>query len=105
MFALAEKKHVFIYDTASGAEVHRLDDHIDPMALQFLPHHWLLSSVGRAGWLKYTDTSTGNKVSEHRTKVSDREGGRRGCRCVLCLTLCSSLRSSSSSRSSGLAPP
>ena len=60
---------MFIYDTASGAEIHRLDDHIDPMALQFLPHHWLLSSVGRAGWLKYTDTSTGIKVSEHRTKL------------------------------------
>ena len=69
MFAVAEKKHVFIYDTASGAEVHRLNDHIDPMAIQFLPHHWLLSSVGRAGWLKYTDTSTGIKISEHRTKL------------------------------------
>lgn len=69
MFALAEKKHVFIYDSATGAEIHRLNDHIDPLCLDFLPYHWLLCSVGRAGWLKYTDTSTGTKVSEHRTKL------------------------------------
>jgi len=69
MFALAEKKHVFIYDSVTGAEVHRLGDHIDPLAIDYLPYHWLLASVGRAGFLKYTDTSTGDKVSEHRTKL------------------------------------
>ena len=52
MFALAEKKHVFIYDSVTGAEVHRLGDHIDPLAIDYLPYHWLLASVGRAGFLK-----------------------------------------------------
>jgi U3 small nucleolar RNA-associated protein 7 len=68
MFALAEKKAVYIYDD-KGAEIHMLSDHIDPLALSFLPHHWLLSSIGRSGYLKYTDTSTGTKVAEIRTKL------------------------------------
>lgn len=68
LFAAAQKNHVFIYDH-TGAEVHRLSDHNDPMALQFLPYHWLLASIGRAGWLKYQDTSTGQLVSQHRTKL------------------------------------
>ncbi|GMI31137.1 hypothetical protein TrRE_jg11436 [Triparma retinervis] len=68
MFALAEKKAVYIYDH-NGSEIHHLSDHVDPLALQYLPYHWLLASVGRAGWLKYTDTSTGSKVCEFRTKL------------------------------------
>jgi|UPI000581A214 U3 small nucleolar RNA-associated protein 7 len=68
LFAAAQKNHAFIYDQ-TGAEVHRLSDHSDPMALQFLPYHWLLASVGRAGWLKYQDTSTGALVSQHRTQL------------------------------------
>jgi len=66
LFAAAQKNHVFIYDQA-GAEIHRLTDHNDPAALQFLPYHWLLASVGRAGFLKFQDTSTGELVSQHRT--------------------------------------
>lgn len=68
LFAAAQKNHVFIYDNA-GAEVHRLADHTDPSAMQFLPYHWLLASIGRAGWLKYQDTSTGQLVSQHRTRL------------------------------------
>ena len=68
LFAVAQKNHAFIYDH-TGAEVHRLGDHNDPMALQFLPYHWLLASVGRAGWLKYQDTTTGQLVSQHRTQM------------------------------------
>jgi len=68
MFAAAQSNHVFIYDN-TGTEIHRLDDHNDPFRLQFLPYHWLLASVGRAGWLKYHDTSTGTLVSQHRTKL------------------------------------
>ncbi len=68
LFAAAQKNHVFIYDH-TGAEVHRLSDHNDPLALQFLPYHWLLASIGRAGWLKYQDTSTGQLVSQHRTRL------------------------------------
>jgi len=66
MFALAQKKHVYIYDN-KGAEIHKMENHTDPHALQFLPYHFLLASIGRAGYLMYTDTSTGNFVSKHRT--------------------------------------
>ena len=68
MFAVAQKKSVFIYDDA-GTEIHQLKDHSDPFRLQFLPYHWLLASVGRTGYLRYVDTSTGNFVSEHRSKL------------------------------------
>ena len=68
MFAVAQKNHAYIYDN-TGAEIHDLKDHVDPMALDFLPHHWLLVSVGRSGWLKYHDTSTGELVTQHRTRL------------------------------------
>lgn len=68
LFAAAQANHVYIYDDA-GVEIHRLDEHNDPFCLDFLPYHWLLASVGRAGWLKYHDTSTGELVSQHRTKL------------------------------------
>jgi U3 small nucleolar RNA-associated protein 7 len=68
LFATAQAHHTFIYDH-TGAEVHRLSDHTDPLALQFLPYHWLLASVGKAGWLRYQDTSTGQVVSTHRTRL------------------------------------
>lgn len=68
MFGVAQKNHVYIYDD-SGAEIHKLDDHTDPFALEFLPYHWLLASVGRHGWLKYQDTTTGQLVSKHRTRM------------------------------------
>ncbi|GKY93704.1 hypothetical protein MPSEU_000337600 [Mayamaea pseudoterrestris] len=64
LFALAQQQHVYIYDD-TGAEIHRLASHIDPLQLEYLPHHWLLASLGRAGHLKYTDTSTGQLVSSH----------------------------------------
>lgn len=68
LFALAQKRHVYIYDD-KGAEIHHLADHKDPFALEFLPYHWLLASVGRTGWLHYHDTSTGTIVAQHRTKM------------------------------------
>ena len=68
LMAVAQTNHVYIYDDA-GAEIHKLNDHNDPMALEFLPYHWLLASVGRSGYLKYQDTSTGELVSQHRTKL------------------------------------
>jgi len=43
MFALAQKKNVFVYDD-SGAEIHRMADHTDIFRLQFLPYHWLLGT-------------------------------------------------------------
>lgn len=37
--------------------------------MEFLPYHWLLATVGSSGVLQYQDTSTGNLVSQHRTKL------------------------------------
>ncbi|KIP05890.1 hypothetical protein PHLGIDRAFT_107647 [Phlebiopsis gigantea 11061_1 CR5-6] len=67
-YAVAQKKYVFIYDR-DGVELHRLKSHIEPTRLEFLPYHWLLASVGNAGYLKYQDTSTGKVIAEHRTKL------------------------------------
>ncbi|KAJ8502892.1 hypothetical protein ONZ45_g11342 [Pleurotus djamor] len=67
-FAVAQKKYVFIYDR-DGVELHCLKSHIEPTRLEFLPYHWLLASIGNAGYLKYQDTSTGQLLVEHRTKL------------------------------------
>eukprot|EP00658_Telonema_sp_P-2_P017328 TRINITY_DN16719_c0_g1_i2.p1 TRINITY_DN16719_c0_g1~~TRINITY_DN16719_c0_g1_i2.p1 ORF type:complete len:524 (-),score=132.62 TRINITY_DN16719_c0_g1_i2:372-1943(-) len=68
MFAVAQKKYTYIYD-AEGIELHCIRTHIDINRLEFLPYHFLLVSVGNAGYLKYQDTSTGSMVAEHRTKL------------------------------------
>ncbi|ORZ24550.1 WD40-repeat-containing domain protein [Absidia repens] len=68
MVAVAQKKYVFIYDH-TGMEIHRMKNHIDVNKMEFLPYHYLLSTVGNAGYLKYHDTSTGDLVSEIRTKL------------------------------------
>ena len=43
-------------------------DTTDARRLEFLPHHFLLCSVGTTGVLRYQDTSTGRIVAQHRTK-------------------------------------
>lgn len=67
-FAVAQKKYVYIYDR-QGVEIHQLRHHIDVNRMQFLRYHFLLSSIGSAGYLKYQDTSTGQVVCEHKTKL------------------------------------
>ncbi|KAI9855060.1 MAG: Small subunit (SSU) processome component [Vezdaea acicularis] len=67
-FAVAQKKYVYIYDHA-GVELHCLKKHIEVTHMEFLPHHFLLGTVGNAGYLKYTDTSTGLTVAEIPTKL------------------------------------
>jgi U3 small nucleolar RNA-associated protein 7 len=47
-FAAAQKKYVYIYDKR-GLEVHCLRTHVAPEVLEFLPHHFLLSSIGEQG--------------------------------------------------------
>ncbi|EOD52482.1 putative small nucleolar ribonucleoprotein complex subunit protein [Neofusicoccum parvum UCRNP2] len=66
-FAVAQKKYVYIYDH-QGIEIHKLQKHIDVTHLEFLPYHFLLASIGNAGYLKYTDTSTGQMVTELPTR-------------------------------------
>ncbi|CAB3980828.1 probable U3 small nucleolar RNA-associated 7 [Paramuricea clavata] len=66
MFAVAQKKNVFIYDN-TGLELHCLKQHEGVNRLDFLPYHFLLTTVGQRGFLKYQDVSTGKLVSKIRT--------------------------------------
>jgi len=68
MMAVSQEKNVFIYDE-EGTEIHRLDGHRRCGGMEFLPYHWLLATIGNTGVLQYQDTSTGNLVSQHRTKM------------------------------------
>lgn len=45
-----------------------VQDTTEATRLEFLPHHFLLGSVGSTGVLRYQDTSTGRIVATHRTK-------------------------------------
>ncbi|ODV59237.1 Utp7p [Ascoidea rubescens DSM 1968] len=67
-FAVAQKKYTFVYNK-EGVELHRLSQHIEATSLDFLPYHFLLVSAGNTGFLKYHDVSTGEMVSEFRTKL------------------------------------
>ncbi|CAI5757418.1 unnamed protein product [Candida verbasci] len=67
-FAVAQKKYTFIYDK-QGIELHRLKQHIEATLLDFLPYHFLLTTAGQSGFLKYHDVSTGQLVSEIKTKL------------------------------------
>lgn len=67
-FAVAQKKYTFIYDH-EGVEIHRLKQHVEARHLEFLPYHYLLATAGETGFLKYQDVSTGQLVSELRTKL------------------------------------
>lgn len=68
MFAVAQKKHVYIYD-GKGIELHKLSKHSQVKALEFLPYHFLLVSIGVDGVLRYQDTSTGMLVAELPTRL------------------------------------
>ena len=66
-FAVAQKKHTYIYDHA-GVEIHCLRKYVETQFLEFLPYHFLLAGVEASGYLRYTDTSTGQIVAEHPTR-------------------------------------
>jgi U3 small nucleolar RNA-associated protein 7 len=44
---------VYIYDKR-GLEVHCLREHLEVHAMAFLPHHFLLATIGKPGVLIYT---------------------------------------------------
>jgi U3 small nucleolar RNA-associated protein 7 len=74
-FAAAQAKRAYIYDKR-GVELHRLDAHAEPRALQFLPFHFLLASAGgdSQGSLVYQDVSTGALVAQHKTRLGPSTG-------------------------------
>ncbi|KAF2281594.1 BING4CT-domain-containing protein [Westerdykella ornata] len=67
-FAVAQKKFVYIY-ARDGVEMHVLKKHTEATYLEFLPYHFLLSSISLTGVLRYTDTSTGQMLNEIPTKL------------------------------------
>lgn len=66
-FAVAQKKYTYIYDHA-GVEIHCLRKYVETTHLEFLPYHFLLAGIETSGFLRYTDTSTGQIVSEYSTR-------------------------------------
>jgi U3 small nucleolar RNA-associated protein 7 len=66
MFAAAQNKYTFIYDN-KGVEIHCMKRHERPLKLEYLPYHFLLTSVGHSGWIKWHDISIGEYVSGYQT--------------------------------------
>ena len=56
----------YIYDY-KGVEIHCMKRHENPLALDFLPYHFLLNSIGQSGWIKWHDISIGEYVAGYNT--------------------------------------
>lgn len=66
MFAVAQNKYTYIYDN-KGVEIHCMKRHERPFKLDFLPYHFLLTSIGHSGWIKWHDVSIGMYISGYQT--------------------------------------
>jgi U3 small nucleolar RNA-associated protein 7 len=65
-FAVAQQRYTYIYD-AKGVELHCMRRHERPYRLDFLPYHYLLTTIGHSGWIKWHDVSTGEYVAGYST--------------------------------------
>ena len=66
LFAVAQNKYTYIYDH-KGVEIHCMKKHERPYRLDFLPYHFLLTTIGHSGWIKWHDVSTGEYVGGYQT--------------------------------------
>lgn len=91
LFAVAQRKAAYIYDAASGGQVHVLRSHVSPAWLAFLPHHLLLASApagalattpSAANAIYYTDVSTGEVVGRPRVGTPSLALGAARCAAV-----------------------
>ena len=69
MLCCAQREAVYVYNTKC-VETHVLKKSMYlPLALEYLPYHFLLCSIGVHGRLVYFDVSMGKKVMTHNTKL------------------------------------
>ena len=68
MFAVAQKRWVHIYNR-DGAEMHCLEAFRLPLALEYLPYHFLLAAASETGRVRYIDVSTGTELPELATRM------------------------------------
>jgi U3 small nucleolar RNA-associated protein 7 len=66
LFAAAQAKYTYIYDS-KGVEIHCMKRHERPLKLDYLPYHFLLTTVGHSGWIKWHDVSVGEYVAGYQT--------------------------------------
>lgn len=67
LFAVGQKKYMYIYDN-TGMEINCIKDVLFTYQMEFLPYHFLLVSIGEFGELVYQDISLGTVVTRKKTK-------------------------------------